>query len=83
MTFEQVIQSNENVPNRTVRDETEPCARSGRTDYGEELALDDMDNNTFDDSGIDESIFGPWIMGSPMWHSTDSGSSRYFDLPLS
>ena len=83
MTFAQVIQRNENVPNRVVRDEAEPCARNGRTDYGEELALDDMDNNTFDDSGIDESFFGPWIMDSPMQHSTDSGSSRCFDLPIS
>lgn len=73
-------------------DEAESWARNGQVDYGEELAFDDLHDNTFDDSGIDEPLFGPWIMDSPMQHSTDGGSSlsgngnptcRYLDLQMS
>ncbi|KAL9014607.1 MAG: hypothetical protein Q9173_000736 [Seirophora scorigena] len=69
------IQRKTNLPTRIVYDEAESWARDGQVDYGEELAFDDLHANTFDDSRIDESLFGPWIMDSPMQHSTDGGSS--------
>ncbi|KAL8919471.1 MAG: hypothetical protein Q9208_006756 [Pyrenodesmia sp. 3 TL-2023] len=69
------IQRKKNPSTRIVYDEAESWARNGQVDYGEELAFDDLHDNTFDDSRIDESLFGPWIMDSPMQHSTDGGSS--------
>jgi hypothetical protein len=63
------------VPTRIVCDEAEPRAKNGQVEYGEELALDDLLDITFDDSCIDESLFAPWIMDTPMQHSLDGGSS--------
>lgn len=61
-------------------DEAEPCARNNQVKYGEHLALDDLhditfDDSTFYDSRIDESLFTPWIMDTPVQHSLDGGSS--------
>ncbi|KAL8758339.1 MAG: hypothetical protein Q9184_003960 [Pyrenodesmia sp. 2 TL-2023] len=69
------IQRKTTPPARIVYDEAESWARNGQVDYGEELVFDDLHDNTFDDSRINESLFGPWIMDSPMQHSTDGGSS--------
>ncbi|KAL8785254.1 MAG: hypothetical protein Q9213_003458 [Squamulea squamosa] len=69
------IQRKTNPPTRIVYDEAESWTKNGQVDFGEELAFDNLHDNTFDDSRIDESLFGPWIMDSPMQHSTDGESS--------
>ncbi|KAJ5128609.1 hypothetical protein N7448_002325 [Penicillium atrosanguineum] len=67
------IRRNSNVPTQIVCDEAEPCARDGHAKYGQELAVDDLHDNKFDGC-IDESLFTPWIMDTPMQHSLDSRS---------
>ncbi|KXX75272.1 hypothetical protein MMYC01_208636 [Madurella mycetomatis] len=69
------IPRNADVPTRVVCDEAEPCAKNGQVKYGEELALDDLHDNAFDDSCIDKSLFTPWIIDTPMQHFLDGGSS--------
>ncbi|KAI9661960.1 MAG: hypothetical protein M1821_009200 [Bathelium mastoideum] len=70
-----MIQHNANVSTRIVCNEAEPCAKNVQVNYGEVLALDDLHDITFDDSGIDESLLTPWIMDTPMQHSLDGGLS--------
>jgi hypothetical protein len=64
-----------NVPTQIVCDEATPCAKDGPERYDEELALEDLHDITFNDNCMNESLFTPWILDTPMQYSLDGESS--------
>ncbi|OQE20862.1 hypothetical protein PENFLA_c015G07558 [Penicillium flavigenum] len=66
------IRRDANLATRIACDEAEPGERTGQVKY---LGLDDLHNNKLGDGCIDESLFTPWILDTPMQHSLDGRSS--------
>ncbi|KAE8376658.1 hypothetical protein BDV26DRAFT_305430 [Aspergillus bertholletiae] len=64
-----------NAPARAVCDDEEPCTGDGPVKHSQELALDDLQDNRFEDGFLDESLFSPWVMDTPMQQSLDGRSS--------
>ncbi|PYH67863.1 uncharacterized protein BO88DRAFT_464623 [Aspergillus vadensis CBS 113365] len=64
------IRRNNSVSIRTVFDEADNQGKSSQ-----DLSLDDLDCNKFNDGCIDESLFMPWIMNTPIQQSSP-GRSR-------
>ena len=55
--------------------EAQPSALDDRIEPEKELSLDNLHDITLDDSWINEALFTPWAMDSPMQHGLDGGSS--------
>ncbi|KAF4212362.1 hypothetical protein CNMCM8980_002979 [Aspergillus fumigatiaffinis] len=64
------IRRNNSVSIRTIFDEADNQGKSSQ-----DRSLDDLDCNKFNDGCIDESLFMPWIMDTPMQQSSP-GRSR-------
>ncbi|KAL3442888.1 hypothetical protein BJX65DRAFT_312348 [Aspergillus insuetus] len=69
------IRRNDSVSIRNVFDEAELRAGDSQGKCSQDLSLDDLDANKFNDGCIDESLFMPWMMDTPMQRSSP-GRSR-------
>ncbi|KAL3486091.1 hypothetical protein BJX62DRAFT_229028 [Aspergillus germanicus] len=69
------IRHNESVSTRNTYDDAALGARDDRGKYSQDPKLDELQANQFDDGSIDESLFMPWIMDTPMQQSSP-GRSR-------
>ncbi|KAA8642670.1 Zn(II)2Cys6 transcription factor domain-containing protein [Aspergillus tanneri] len=70
------IRRNNSVSIRTVFDEADNQEKSSQ-----DLSLDDLDCNKFNDGCIDESLFMPWIMDTPMQQSSPAAADLAVTRP--